>query len=205
MLSLQKTVENINKFKMYRNLYNKVLRISKKSYYCESLHRARRNPKKTWDIINDALNKPSMLPKIDKLQYKNNALTEPKDIANAFNEFFSEAGVNIANSVNATSVAPAFYTSNALAPEFQLGRTSPAEITNIIQAFECKNSSDIDGISSKLLKAVAIEISFPLAHIFNLNLSTGIFPDALKRSRVVLVHKQGEKDNCDNYRPITLA
>jgi hypothetical protein len=198
------TVENVNKFKLYRNLYNKILRCSKKSYYCESLHRAKKDPKKTWDIINDALNRPSMLPKIDKLQYKNNELSDPKEIADAFNEFFSEAGVSIANSVNATSVAPEFFTGNAPAPEFHLGRTSPAEISNIIQAFEGKNSSDIDGISSKLLKAVAIEISFPLAHIFNLSLSTGIFPDALKRSRVVPVHKQGDKHNCDNYRPIAL-
>jgi hypothetical protein len=89
-----------------------------------------------------------MLPKIDKLQYKNNEISDPKEIADAFNEFFSEAGVSIANSVSATSVAPEFFTGNAPAPEFHLGRTSPAEILNIIQAFECKNSSDIDGISS---------------------------------------------------------
>jgi maleate cis-trans isomerase len=51
-LNLQKlavqtpTVENVNKFKMYRNLYNKILRISKKTYCCESLHRAKKDPKK---------------------------------------------------------------------------------------------------------------------------------------------------------------
>jgi hypothetical protein len=47
-----------------------------------------------------------MLPKIDKLNFKNKCLTEPKQIANAFNEFFSEAGVNIANSVNPTNLTP---------------------------------------------------------------------------------------------------
>ena len=56
----------------------------------------------------------------------------------------------------------------------------------------------------KLLKSVAIEISFPLAHIFNLSPKKSIFPSSLKLSRVIPVHKGGIKDLCDNYRPIAL-
>jgi hypothetical protein len=40
------TVENQSKFKAFRNLYNKLVRASKRSFYCESLHAARKNPKK---------------------------------------------------------------------------------------------------------------------------------------------------------------
>jgi hypothetical protein len=145
-----------------------------------------------------------MLPKIDKLKCNARTITEPTEIANAFNEFFSEASVKIANSVNPTNIEPERFLNDALAPEFQLVRTSQAEIANIIQAFKCKMSTDIDGVSTNLLKAVASEISFPLSHIFNLSLSSGIFPDALKCIRVVPVHKQGDKENCDNYRPIAL-
>jgi hypothetical protein len=43
-------------------------------------------PKKTWDLINSALNRPSVLPKVN----------DPTEIANTFSKFFSEAGVNIA-------------------------------------------------------------------------------------------------------------
>ena len=59
-------------------------------------------------------------------------------------------------------------------------------------------------MSIKLLKSVAIEISFPLAHIFNLSLKNGTFPSALKLSRVVPIHKGGKADSCDNYRLIAL-
>jgi Reverse transcriptase (RNA-dependent DNA polymerase) len=145
-----------------------------------------------------------MLPKIDKLTKNGNSITEPTEIANAFNEFFSTAGRYIAESVNPTVTEPEGFIGEALAPEFHLGLTSPAEIVNIIQAFECKTIADIDGNSIKLLKAIAIEISIPLSHIFNLSLTTGTFPGAIKRSRVVHVFKQGDKDNCDNYLPITL-
>jgi hypothetical protein len=198
------TAEKVDKYKRYRNLYNKLLRANKKAFYCESLHRVKKNPKKTWELINDALNRPKMLPKIDKLKCNARTITEPTEIANAFNEFFSEASVKIANSVNPTNIEPERFLNDALAPEFQLVRTSQAEIANIIQAFKCKMSTDIDGVSTNLLKAVASEISFPLSHIFNLSLSSGIFPDALKCIRVVPVHKQGDKENCDNYRPIAL-
>jgi hypothetical protein len=198
------TVENQNKFKNYRNLYNKLVRTSKRLFYCEGLHAARKNPKKTWDLINSALNRPSVLPKIEELKVNNVTVNSPTEIANTFNKFFTEAGVNMANSVNETSVPPEEFLGDTLAPEFQLGQTSPAEIVNIIRSFESKTSSDIDGISVGLLKEIALEISFPLAHIFNQSLVTGTFPEALKRSRIVPVHKQGDKTNCDNYRPIAL-
>jgi hypothetical protein len=157
-------------------LYNKLVRVSKRLFYCEGLHAARKNPKKTWDLINSALNRPSVLPKVDELKVNNVTVNNPTEIANTFNKFFTEAGVNIANSVNETSVPPEEFLGDTLAPEFQLGRTSPAEIVNTIRSFESKSSSDIDGISVGLLKEIAIEISFPLAHIFNLSLESSLRP-----------------------------
>jgi hypothetical protein len=100
------TVENTAIYKSYRNVYNKLIRASKRLFYCESLHKAKKNPKKTWEILNDALGRSSMPPKIDKLSKNGNAITEPTEIANAFNEFFSTAGSNIAESVNPTGTEP---------------------------------------------------------------------------------------------------
>jgi Reverse transcriptase (RNA-dependent DNA polymerase) len=89
-------------------------------------------------------------------------------------------------------------------PDLDLGATGPIQVSEIIKLFQSKNSTDIDGLSVKLLKFVAIEISVPLAHVFNLSLSSGIFPSKLKQSRIVPIFKAGEHDNCDNYRPISL-
>ena len=41
-------------------------------------------------------------------------------------------------------------------------------------------------------------------HIFNLSLSTGIFPDKLKIAKVSPIFKNGEKDLFTNYRPISV-
>ena len=40
--------------------------------------------------------------------------------------------------------------------------------------------------------------------IFNLPLSTGIFPDKLKIAKVSPIFKNGEKDRLTNYRPISV-
>ena len=45
----------------------------------------------------------------------------------------------------------------------------------------------MDGMSMQLLKLIAVEISIPLAHVFNLSLKNGIFPEALKKSRTVSI------------------
>ncbi len=63
---------------------------------------------------------------------------------------------------------------------------------------------DLDGISTNLIKTIATEISVPLAHVFNLSLTTVVFPSRLKTSRIVPIFKSGDPEICDNYRPILL-
>jgi hypothetical protein len=60
-------------------------------------------------------------------------------------------------------------------------------------------------ISTKLLKVITNPISIPLVHIFNLSINTGIFPCKLKTSHTVPIFKEGNKELCDNYRPISLV
>jgi hypothetical protein len=55
-----------------------------------------------------------------------------------------------------------------------------------------------------MIKFISQEIARPLAHIFNLSLSTGCFPTSLKQCRVIPFFKAGDQLNCDNYRPISL-
>ena len=44
------------KFKSYRNIYNSVLRNSKKIYFSSNLEKNQKNPKKTWDLLKEAAN-----------------------------------------------------------------------------------------------------------------------------------------------------
>ncbi len=112
-------------------------------------------------------------------------MDDPTQMADAFNKFFSSIGSNIANSIPPTKVDPLSYiTPTNYSNLFDLGNTGLIQVCNIITL--CKNSLDLDGIRTNLIKRIAIEISVPLAHIFNLSLKTGVFSSRLKTSRTVL-------------------
>jgi hypothetical protein len=86
----------------------------------------------------------------------------------------------------------------------ELDFIGPNQLCEIVKSFESKSSCNLNGISTKLLKHVIVEICNLLAQIFNLSTSTGIFPSKLKTSRTVPIIKTGSPLICDNYRPISL-
>ena len=65
-------------------------------------------------------------------------------------------------------------------------------------------SFGFDSIPARLLKDAADYIASPLSYIFNMSLSKGVFPDAMKIAKVTPVYKKGEKDILGNYRPISV-
>ena len=62
----------------------------------------------------------------------------------------------------------------------------------------------MDEIFNKTLKVLKNEIAAPLTVIINQMLYTGIFPDALKVSKVIPLYKKDDKQLFSNYRPISL-
>ena len=142
---------------------------------------------------------------MEKITVNDTEVTDPQLIADEFNNFFTKIGSNISENILPTVTTPDKYLNDL--PEIRqldLGQTGPVHFCDILKTFEPKKSQDLDGISIELLKFISTAISTPLSHIFNLSLSTGIFPSRLKTSRTVPIHKNGRADLCDNYRPISL-
>ena len=79
-----------------------------------------------------------------------------------------------------------------------------AEIVQAIDKFENKNSFGHDGISNILLKFIKDEIISPLTIIFNQMITTGIFPDSFKKSKIIPLFKKGEPSLLVNYQLISL-
>ena len=77
------------------------------------------------------------------------------------------------------------------------------EILKVVKTIK-SNSAGIDGINLKTFKSVMCYLMPCLVHIINLSLQTGIFPDALKRAKVIPLHKGGSKLEIENYRPISI-
>ena len=201
------TVDSINCYKKYRNLYNSLIRLSKKLYFEKKLSDNQKDPKKTWKFLNESINKiPSKSSNIQEVKINNTIISDPVEMANSFNTFFSEIGENISTSIPETRAKPENFNNeeeNHNIYDFSFSVVTPDMLFKAISSLESKSSLDIDNLNTKVLKKVAPHIIKPLTHICNLSIGNGKFPSKLKVSRTVPVFKAGHEDNVSNYRPIS--
>ena len=76
---------------------------------------------------------------------------------------------------------------------------TPAMIVTKIKKLKDSKSPGIDGITPKLLKEIAEEISVPLAIMFNLYLRKGTVPHKWKHANVVPIFKKGNRLKQKNH------
>ena len=132
-----------------------------------------------------------------------NALcTDPTQIANHFNDFFSSVADITLSKVPPTKTNFEDFPFNAVNSEFSFRPINANIIKEIISNLEPKSSIDINGFSPKLLKLCCEEILRPLTHLVNLSLTTGTFPNELKISRICPIFKSGCRKDVTNYRPV---
>ena len=81
---------------------------------------------------------------------------------------------------------------------------SEEHIVDIFNRFKNKSSYGCDNISYKLLKSAKDFLIKPLTLLINQTLSTGIFPNELKNSRVRPLFRNGDTSNINNYTPISI-
>ena len=74
---------------------------------------------------------------------------------------------------------------------------------NLICSLKNK-SSNLNTIPVKFLKPIYDIISPCLTNIINRSITTGVFPDSLKKARGTPIPTEGDKCNLSNYRPISV-
>ena len=96
------------------------------------------------------------------------------------------------------------YLSNKPNCNLQFHPIAQTNVAQIVDNLKPKSSTGINNISSKLLKRTTNSITAPFTIIINQMMASGIFPDALKVSKVIPLYKKGDESNLSNYRPIAL-
>ena len=154
--------------------------------------------KKTSATIDEILNrKRKSTEYIAEFFYNNRTIKDSKDIANSFNEYFSSIGPKLYEKIDVSGQDKSYdeYLTNSVTSQFSFTPVSENEILKIIKSLKNKKSYGIDGISNVLIKPISNEIVKPLTLIINQSLETGIFPNALKTSKVIPIYKKGDKTN----------
>ncbi len=191
---------NKNKYNAYRNKLTHIIRKSKCAYFTEQLRTAQGDTKKTWSVLNNVLGReriPLVLPDYE---------TRPGvELSNQFNNFFVSIGENLANKISqppGTSYNQ--YLTGDYPNSFFLTPTDTEEAHKIILGLKNSHTAGTDGISSKILIAIAPAIANPLSYCINLSLLSGVVPKMIKIARVIPIFKSGDKNSITNYRPISV-
>ena len=187
-------------FKTYRNITNKLTKISKGNYYQKYFHEYKKNMLKTWDGIKSIINinkkekKDTNCLKVDDQQ-----ATYPFVISNYFTTIIKK----IESKIVPTDKKYSDFLDNPLEKTLFLTPTEPNEVQSLITTLNLKKTTGPNSIPTNLLKVFDKTISVPLAHLINLSFEKGIFPKTLKIASVIPVFKKG--DYLDWYRPILLT
>ena len=192
------------KYKISRNRVNNEIKKAKRSYYEKQFVQSSNNPRMVWSTINELLSRKK-LHKIHITEIKNNqtSVFDSTEIAEVFNAHFSNIGEVLANAIPNGSSTFSDYLPK-ISTVFTLQQTTTKEICNVIKSIDSKKATALDGISARLVKLGIPIISDSLVKIFNQSVQKGIFPDDLKLAKVIPIFKNGEKDNVNNYRPISI-
>ena len=127
-----------------------------------------------------------------------NTIDDEKCKADQLNKYFVEIGPKLTNNLSARPRSFSEYLGQVDC-EFQFGILNSDTVHKKLKP---KKEAGLRRIPQKLVKHSAVSITPFLSHIFNI--SEGKCPDDLKKARVSPIFKSGSRDECDNYRPISI-
>lgn len=193
------------RYKLHRDSLNSIIKQSKNKFYLNHFLNCGTKSKKIWSAINEILYKKTKNINDDIFLTDNSAtIVDQKIVANKFNDYFINVAQNLASKLGEANTKYQDYLKNPNKSSFFLYETDPGEILGLIRQLELNKSSDIYGISPKIIKLASTIIANPLSIIFNKSFKQGKFPNKLKSTMVYPIHKSESKMTTSNYRPISI-
>ena len=213
--------EPVCKYKAYRNLFNRLIRLAKSQYYGALFENHKGDICATWRTLNDIIGKTRDKTSCTSMNIDGELTNDPAVISNKCCDYFTKVGHNCAAEIPAAKAPFTHHLRNARAHShsFVLDPITPGEIISIISQMKGKSSSGHDNISSKLIKSIEYiprghicslikslkgEIAFPLSILINNSLVNGIVPASMNIAKVLPLHKAKDRQRLSNYRPISL-
>ncbi|KAI8490529.1 hypothetical protein Bbelb_317970, partial [Branchiostoma belcheri] len=191
----------------YRSLRNQttaMIKKAKKTHFESAITDAAEDPSLMWKIINNFTGKTASKGQVQKIRRSDESCTsEPAEMAEEFNNYFSSCAADLARDIPVSEEDPLRHVPESTST-FRLRPVEEIEVLNELLRLKPKKATGVDKIPSRLLKDSAPIIVKPLAHIFNLSISSGEVPDDWKLAKVSPIYKSGNKDSVSNYRPVSV-
>ena len=190
-------------FKTARNEVNNSIKYAKCKYFSDNLAASRKNPRKTWQLINELSSRQHMKKVIADIEIGDLKISSASEMAEAFNCHFANIGHDLARDIPAADTVPESYLISTNAT-FSFKSCISNEVRKLLEKLETKKSTGLDNLPPRMLKIAAGVLAPSLAFLFNQSISSGIVPTEWKLARVTPIFKKGKRQDVNNYRPISI-
>jgi hypothetical protein len=194
-----------NNLKIYNSILNKMIRSAKQQFYKSEFSKYKSNTYKTWETINQVLNRSKLNKELpNHFNINGIKITDPQQIADDLNSFFTNIGPNLASSIPLQNKHSRDYLQNHTNFKFKFTLINTEVLSKVILNMKSKKSAGIDNLSMNFIKTYSTILIPPLTILINQSLSKGVFPTKLKIAKIIPIYKKDDIHLFDNYRPISL-
>ena len=195
LLVLSRYSENFkDQYKRAKQGYDNALKNARSEFYANKVLTSDNKTKTMWSICNELRGRTSIAL---ECQIKGNST----DVAESYNKFLIDIVANLTKNIKNL---PFTYNITENNCSLFLKPFCSQELILISQKLKNKLSSGEDEIPTNIVKLSMTKISNILCYILNNSLKFGIFPQQLKHSLIKPLHKSGNPELLENYRPISL-
>ena len=207
-------IELVKKYKEVKNEVTKLIREAKQQYFQNVFTKASNDSRKIWNNVNKITGKKKKL-NIDETLKKNFPKVKIMDLANKFNNSLAQQvpllkkkhqdkSESIKQGEVGAKVGRTKKTGNENKKTMCVFNPTIEEICKIIKESKTSGATGIDGFYMKHLKKCNFNTSIMITKLINKIIDTEEWPDRLKIQVLRPIYKKGKKNDCCNYRPISL-
>jgi hypothetical protein len=150
------------------------------------------------------MGKKSAVTKVNEiLTSTSTTLNNAEHTANHFNFHFTDIGPSLATNIPVSTINAEDYLKRA-SSSFEFTEMKSSRVLKLLSKLDVTKATGLDQISNKVLKLAAPVIYKQLTDLFNLSLKSREYPDDWKLAKVFPVFKAGERNDPNNYRPISV-
>ena len=123
--------------------------------------------------------------------------------AGLMNELFANIGEKLAKNLDEIENSPIEYVHRVTPTTGHIDITEKA-VAEKLRKLNARKACGPDEITTRELKTASEELSFPIANICRMGYTEGKYPSKWKIGKLKPAHKQGERAERGNYRPLTM-
>ena len=198
----KRSEKNEHEYRKFKKEYKKILKNAKNEYFINKLKIAENDPKKTWKVINEALQRKPKGENHQKIIHDDKKITDSAEIADILSQYYKFTAIDKIKKLKSEMNFEKFLSDeDKRTNKFKLEPLSIEKTWLTIRSIVPKSSSGFDGM---LMYNDANWLAAPLQMIINKCFKEGMFPTMLKLAKIHPVDKRKGPPYPCNFRPVSL-